>query len=86
MGKYEGKLGQFRPWAIFPCKELDPEKTGGLGYLTYVDKMHYRRGSVPDDSSLERLNRTFNEKAREDDSPRKISTARTTNFMSSFGE
>lgn len=20
MGKFEGKLGQFRPWAVFPCK------------------------------------------------------------------
>ncbi len=20
LGKYQGKLGQFRPWAIFPCK------------------------------------------------------------------
>jgi hypothetical protein len=20
LGKYEGRLGQFRPWAVFPCK------------------------------------------------------------------
>lgn len=48
--------------------------------------MHYRRGSANDDSSLERLNKTYNEKMREDDSPRKMSSTRTTNFMSSFGE
>lgn len=48
--------------------------------------MHYRRGSVTDDVSLERLNKTFNEKMRQEESPRKMNTTRTTNFMSSFGE
>jgi hypothetical protein len=24
LGKYEGRLGQFKPWAVFPCRELEP--------------------------------------------------------------
>lgn len=36
LGKFEGKLGQFRPWSIFPCKQLGPEKTGGYGYVNYI--------------------------------------------------
>lgn len=44
LGKFQGKLGQFKPWSIFPCKQLDPEKSGGFGYLNYIDKMSYRRG------------------------------------------
>ena len=45
LGKYEGKLGQFRPWAIFPCKQMDPEKTGGYGFLNYLEKMSHKRGT-----------------------------------------
>jgi hypothetical protein len=37
-------MGQYKPWSIFPCKELDPEKTGGFGYLNYIDKMAYKKG------------------------------------------
>lgn len=48
--------------------------------------MHYRRGSIPDESSLERLNKTFTEKFKQLESPKKANTARSTNYMSSFGE
>jgi hypothetical protein len=41
---------------------MDPEKTGGYGYLNYVDKMAYKKGLTVDDSSLERLNKTFFDK------------------------
>ena len=63
LGKFEGKLGQYRPWSIFPCKELDPEKTGGFGYMGYLDKVQIKKGSV-DDSGFERMNRTAMEKQR----------------------
>lgn len=38
---------------------MDPEKTGGFGYLNYIDKMSYKKGIENDDQSLERLNKTF---------------------------
>jgi hypothetical protein len=63
LGKYEGKLGQFRPWAVFPCRELDPEKTGGYGYLNYIDKVAYKKGLTVDDAGLEKLHRTFFDKS-----------------------
>lgn len=84
LGKYEGKLGQFKPWSVFPCKELDPEKTGGLGYLNYIDKMAYKKGYSVDDTGLERLNKTFFQKNREN-SPKKMNSTRGTNFMSNYG-
>lgn len=43
LGKFEGKLGQYRPWSIFPCKQLDPEKTGGFGYMSYLDKVSTKK-------------------------------------------
>ena len=61
LGKYEGKLGQFRPWAIFPCKQMDPEKTGGYGFLNYLEKMSHKRGNSTDDMNLERFTKTFYE-------------------------
>ena len=61
LGKFEGKLGQYKPWSIFPCKEPDPEKSGGFGYLNYVDKMAYKRGFDLEDQNMERLNKTFND-------------------------
>ena len=63
LGKFEGKLGQFKPWSVFPCRQLDPEKTGGYGYLNYVDKMAYKKGFSVDDTGLERLNKTFFDKS-----------------------
>ena len=84
LGKFEGKLGQFKPWSVFPCRELDPEKTGGYGYLNYVDKMAYKKGYSVDDTGLERLNKTFYEKNREN-SPKKMNSTRATNFMSNYG-
>ncbi len=85
LGKVEGKLGQFKPWSVFPCRELDPEKTGGYGYLNYVDKMAYKKGFVMDDTGLERLNKTFFEKNSREGSPKKMQTTRATNFMSNYG-
>jgi len=41
---------------------MDPEKTGGLGYMSYVDKINIKRGSsLLDDTApnTERLNKTF---------------------------
>jgi hypothetical protein len=58
LGKYEGKLGKYKPWSVFPCRELSPEKSGGYGYLSYVDKLSLRKGISLDDSNLERLNQT----------------------------
>ena len=83
LGKFEGKLNQFKPWSVFPCRQMDPEKTGGYGYLNYVDKMAYKRGFSIDDTNMERLNKTFYERNR--DSPKKMNSTRTTNFMSNFG-
>ena len=85
LGKFEGKLGQFKPWSVFPCREMDPEKTGGYGYLNYVDKMAYKKGYSVDDTGLERLNKTFYERNRADSSPKKMNTTRATNFMSNYG-
>lgn len=68
---------------MFPCRELDPEKTGGYGYLNYVDKMAYKKGLTVDDSGLDRLSKTFFEK--KDSSPKKMNTTRATNFMSNYG-
>lgn len=84
MGKFEGKLGQYRPWSIFPCKELDPEKTGGFGYMTYLDKVQVKKGSV-DDQFCDRLNRTAMDKERGDSPKRGSSTARASNIISNFG-
>ena len=63
---------------------MDPEKTGGYGYLNYVDKMAYKKGYAVDDTGLERLNKTFYEK-NHDNSPKKMHTTRATNFMSNYG-
>lgn len=52
LGKYEGKLSQYHPWSVFPCKEMDPEKTGGFGYLNYIDKMSYKKGIENDEQGL----------------------------------
>ena len=62
---------------------MDPEKTGGYGYLNYVDKMAYKRGFSIDDTNMERLNKTFYDKNR--DSPKKMNSTRTTNYMSNYG-
>lgn len=86
LGKFEGKLGQFKPWSVFPCRELDPEKTGGYGYLNYVDKMAYKKGFTVDDAGLDRLNKTFFQKnSSRENSPKKMNTTRATNFMSNYG-
>lgn len=86
LGKYEGKLNQFKPWSVFPCKELDPEKTGGFGYLNYVDKLAYKKGYSNDDSSMQRMNKTFYEKNHDSNSPpKKMNSTSTTNFMSNYG-
>lgn len=88
LGKYEGKLGQFRPWAVFPAREMNPEMSGGYGYLNYIDKISDKRGNSVDDSGLERLSKTFyNETpARDSSPPKKMSTStKTTNFMSTYG-
>ena len=53
-------MGQYRPWSIFPCRDVDPEKSGGFGYLNYVDKVAYKRGFDLEDQNMERLNKTFN--------------------------
>lgn len=85
MGKFEGKLGQYRPWSIFPCKELDPEKTGGFGYMSYLDKVQTKKGSVVDDQVFDRLNRTANPGDREYSPKRGSSTARASNIISNYG-
>ena len=85
LGKYEGKLGQFKPWSVFPCRELSPEKTGGYGYLNYVDKTAYKKGYAVDDNGLERLNKTFFVDRNHENSPKKMNTTRATNFMSNYG-
>ena len=64
--------------------------TGGYGYLNYIDKIAYKRGTSVDDSGLERLSKTFyNESNIRDNelSPgKKLSTGtKTTNFMSGYG-
>ena len=61
LGKFEGRLGQYRPWSVFPCKELDPEKTGGFGYLSYIDKVAYRKGFEYEEQGMDRMNKTFQE-------------------------
>lgn len=65
---------------------MDPEKTGGFGYLNYVDKMAYKKGYSIDDMGVERLNKTFYDKNhRDSESPKKTNTTRGTNFMSNYG-
>lgn len=86
LGKYEGKLNQFKPWSVFPCKELDPEKTGGFGYLNYVDKLAYKKGFSVDDTGIDRLNKTFFQRNHDSSSPKKMNSTRTTNFMSNYGQ
>jgi hypothetical protein len=78
-------LGQFKPWSIFPCKELDPEKTGGFGYMSYLDKVQVKKGSTLDDQAFDRLNKTAQEKEREDSPKRGFSTARPSNLISNYG-
>ena len=51
--------------------------------MNYVDKMAYKRGFSIDDTNMERLNKTFYERNR--DSPKKMNSTRTTNFMSNYG-
>jgi len=62
LGKFEGKLGQYKPWSVFPCRELDPEKIGAFGYMSYLDKMQNKKGSSTDDQNVDRMNRTAVEK------------------------
>lgn len=64
---------------------MDPEKTGGFGYMSYLDKVQPKKGSVMDDQSFDRLNRTAADRDR--DSPRRgSSTARANNnIISNFG-
>jgi hypothetical protein len=85
LGKFEGKLGQYRPWSIFPCKELDPEKTGGFGYMSYLDKVQVKKGTTVDDQAFDRLNRTAYDRDRETSPRRGSSTARVSNVISNFG-
>ena len=62
---------------------MNPEQTGGYGYLNYIDKMAYKKGNSVDDTNLDRLNKTFFD-SREHSPPKKSST-RATNFMSAYG-
>ena len=43
---------------MFPCRELDPEKIGAFGYMSYLDKVQTKKGSNIDEQNFERLNRT----------------------------
>lgn len=85
LGKFEGKLGQYKPWSIFPCKELDPEKTGGFGYLNYIDKMAYRKGFEMDDQNMERLSKSFYDSKEKESPSRKMNSTRGSNIISNFG-
>ena len=91
LGKYEGKLGKYKPWSVFPCRELSPEKSGGYGYLSYVDKVSVRKGISFDDSNLERLNQTGHSFRRaneggETSRERKMNSTATTNLMTAYGD
>lgn len=97
IGKYEGKLGKFKPWSVFPCRELSPERSGGYGYLSYIDKVSYRKGISVDDSSIERLNQTGHSFRRLGEAEKELSpspnTSRekkmnstATSFMNAFGD
>lgn len=97
IGKYEGKLGKYKPWSVFPCRELSPEKSGGYGYLSYIDKVSYRKGISYDDSNLDRLNNTGHSFRRLIDAEKETSplpnTSRdkkmnstATSYMNGYGE
>ena len=64
---------------------MNPEISGGDGYLNYIDKLAYKRGNTVDDTGLERLSKTFYESTPRDHSPPKKSSTRATNFMSAYG-
>ena len=55
--------------------------------MNYIDKMAYKKGESFDDSSLERLNKTFNleKEKNQEKSPNKINTTRVTNIISNYG-
>lgn len=44
--------------------------------------MAYKKGFSTDDTNMERLNKTFYER---NNSPKKMNSTRTTNFMSNYG-
>ena len=69
---------------------MDPEKTGGFGYMGYLDKINIKRGSTSFDDSAagtERMNKTFYDGKERDSSPknRGSSTARASNIVSNYG-
>lgn len=65
---------------------MNPEQSGGLGYLNYIEKISYKRGNSVDDAGLERLSKTFYETPRDrEHSPPKKSSTKATNFMSAYG-
>lgn len=44
--KYEGKLDKYRPWAVFPAKEIKAEKYNGYGqgFQSRVEEIAQKRG------------------------------------------
>ena len=64
---------------------MDPEKTGGFGYLNYVDRMAFKKGYSVDENGMDRMSKTFYDNRNPENSPKKMNTTRATNFMSNYG-
>ncbi len=47
LGKYEGKLDKYKPWSVFPAKEIKAEKWAGYGqgFQNKVEDMVEKKGA-----------------------------------------